>query len=221
METHTEENDIPRENPAIKGFRETCGLLIDFGREVFLEEIEHFIWSASKEELAKLRERIAARTKNLKAHRGKPGRPSSHSDEKQRGRNYRVACRFHSMGWEWPRIAQAEGLKPTKPNIRTVKRWRDDYAAVVWDALVDALGNYHDITPERITEALKNPTRRNWLQNRAGLPFREYPQECEAIVVVLAPIGREASGEAFARRFHYLVQKKTKKAPELGVKKPS
>jgi hypothetical protein len=206
---HMEENETrpPKECPVIENVRETCFLLRDWRRPVFLEEIDHFISSATSDELAKLREAIAARAKNLKSRPGRRGRPSSDRDEKQRRRNCNVAIQRHVMGWDWKRIAEAEGLEPTKENCRTIERRRNAYAAVVWDALQDVLCR-SDPSLERIRLALKDLKTRQWLQSRAGLPFRDAPEQCEALVEALAPFGRKESGKEFGRRFDYLVKKR-------------
>lgn len=190
-------------------FRELCSLCVDFNRPLFLEEILGFICSANKEELAKLRKDIADRTKNLKAHRGKRGRPGRHSDVEQRTRNRIVAWQYHVQNWRWAKIAKANGLEPTRGNIRTLVRWRDAFAEEVWNALNDVPRNWPTLTTERIREVLKNRTVRNWLRNKTKLPIREFPQECEKIILALAPIGQKVSREEFGRRFSLLLKKDT------------
>jgi hypothetical protein len=204
MVEQTDEVDasLPRENPAIERFRSDCMLFLDFNRPVFLEEIERFIWSANEEELVKLRKRIAARTKNIKAHRGKRGRPRGRSDEDWLTRARIVAWRHHVQGWTWKQIALDVGLKPTKENFRTLQRRRDSFAAVVWDALQEPL-SWGDPSPDRIKQALERLRDRQWLWVKTGLPFRDAPEECKAIVQALAPLGRVASAKEFDRKISY------------------
>jgi hypothetical protein len=209
MVEQTDEVDasLLRENPAIESFRNDRILFLDFNRPVFLEEIERFIWSATEEELAKLRTRIATRTKSIKDHRGKRGRPRGRSDEDWLTRAKIIAWRHHVHGWTWKRIAEAEGLKPTKENFRTLQRRRDSFAAVVWDALQEPL-SWGDPSPDRIKQALERLRDRQWLWVKTGLPFRDAPEECKAIVQALAPLGQVASAKEFDRKISYLAKNK-------------
>jgi hypothetical protein len=208
-DTRIDENEMepPREHPAIERFRGDCMLFLDFNRPVLLEEVDRFIWSATNDELPTLRKAIAERTKVLRARPGRRGRPRGDRDEKQKRRNFKVAWRHHVVEQTWRQIAEADGLRPTKENFRTLQRRRDSYAAVVWDALRNALSGA-DPSPERIKLALEDLKTQQWLQGEAGLPFGVAPGECKALVETLVPFGRKESGNEFGRRFDYLVNKR-------------
>ena len=108
----------------------------DFNRAVFLEEILNFIagFGASKAELSAIRTAVQKRTKQL-VKRPQRGRPRAAEDREWVRQAVAAAYRKHVQGWSWSRVTEAMGLKPTKPNIRTVQRRIAQVAEVIADAL--------------------------------------------------------------------------------------
>jgi hypothetical protein len=219
MDAHTDENyrQDTAQNPRIESFRDECMLFRTFNRPVFVEEIEFFIESASKDDLANLRTHIARRAKSLTAHCGDGGRPRGHCDPKWLVKAKIVAWRRHVDKRSWGKIAESVGVKPTKENIRTLTRRRDRYAAMVWDALTEVLESPNP-SSDRIDQVLDRRKVQLWLGRKASLPFRRVPLECKKLVQALLPLGRNASGQEFARLLHYY-QKRANKTTELTVKK--
>jgi hypothetical protein len=203
----------------IEDFLELCSLCRNFNRPLFLREIVEFVGSASDKELADLRESIAQRARSLKANRGMRGRPRGRSDKNWLKHAKDVAWQRHVKKWTWRKIAEVEGLKPTKENYRTLERRRNSYAAVVWETIFETLGG-GDPSPERIKQALESVRMRQSLVSRVGIPFRDAPTECTDFALALVPFGRKTSHEEVYRQFNHLIENRTKKAPESSVKKP-
>jgi hypothetical protein len=104
-------------------FRNLCMLYGDFNRGVFLEEILNFIagFGATKAELSAIRTAVQKRAKQL-PKRPRKGRPRAEEDREWMQRAIAAAYRKHVLGWSWSRVTESLGMKPTKPNIRTVQR---------------------------------------------------------------------------------------------------
>jgi hypothetical protein len=183
------EANLPDDDPHAK-FREQCMLYGDFNRAVFLEEILHFIASfgATKVELSAIRAAVQKRTKKL-SKRIQRGRPRAAEDREWMQRAVAAAYRKHVQGWSWARVAEGAGMKPTKPNIRTVERQIKQVAEILTDAIppefLEAVivgGHYRDKLREG---ALDSRQLRLWLMSRIGLPFDVRPEECKKLVEAL------------------------------------
>jgi hypothetical protein len=125
----------PADDPHAK-FRELCMLYGDFNRAVFLEEILNFIsgFGATKAELSAIRTAVQKRTKQL-AKRAQRGRPRAEQSEAWMQSALTAAYRKRVLGWSWSRVTESVGMKPTKPNIRTVQRRVQQYAEFTFDAV--------------------------------------------------------------------------------------
>jgi hypothetical protein len=119
-------------------FRNMCLVYGDFHRTVFLQEIINwFVRSASKVELAALRKAVSWRSAHV-SKGGKRGRPRERDDAAWLVKAKVEAWHRIVEGWTWWKIAESEGLKPTRKNIRTIERTltrrQDRYAAIIWEA---------------------------------------------------------------------------------------
>ena len=179
----------PDDDPHAK-FRELCMMYGDFNRAVFLEEILNFIagFGASKAELSAIRAAVQKRTKQL-AKRPQRGRPRAAEDREWMQHALAAAYHKHVQGWSWSRVTEAMGLKPTKPNIRTVQRRIAQVAEVIADAIPPELietavvgGRYGSKLREG---ALDSPRVRLFLKSKTGLRFDTRPEECRKLVEAL------------------------------------
>ena len=171
-------------------FRDLCMLYADFNRPVFLEQILRFVasYGASKAELSAIRAAVQKRTKQL-AKRGKRGRPRAAESDAWMQKAITAAFRKHVLGWNWPRVTESIGMKPTKPNIRTVQRRERQFAEWIADSM-PAESLETSITGGRYSMklrdgALDSPRNRYWLRSKTGLPFDTRPEECKKIVETL------------------------------------
>jgi hypothetical protein len=120
------------------------------------------------------------------------GRPRAHSDSDWIAKAGRVAWQRHVFGWAWRKIAEYAGLKPSDENWeaieRTLRRWVDQYAALVWRAIpLRARG------PEGLCEgSLDDRQIQYCLKDKAGLPFQSHPEQCKKLVLKLAHRGAKA-----------------------------
>jgi hypothetical protein len=192
-------------------FRNMCLAYGDFYRPVFLQEIINwFIRSASKAELAALRKAVSVRSAQVSAG-GKRGRPRGRDDADWLAKVKVATWRRIVEGRTWREIAELEGLKPTRENIRTIERTlsrrQDQYAAIIWEACsmagVWTPGAGSDINLVRLEKSLETQRLRQWLWSRAGLPFRDLPDGCKKIVLTLASRGGNAAGRELAQIVNY------------------
>jgi hypothetical protein len=184
MDAHSPNND-----PHAK-FRDLCMLYGDFNRAVFLEEILNFIagFGATAAELSAIRTAVQKRNKQL-AKRPQRGRPRAGEDRQWMQQAVAAAYRKHVVRWSWSRVTESMGMKPTKPNIRTVQRRIAQVAELFADALPPELlepaivgGRYG----RRLREgALDSSRAQLWLQSKTGLRFDTRPEDCKKLVEAL------------------------------------
>lgn len=190
-------------------FRDLCGVYGDNCRPVFLKEFLHsFVRNADEPELAQLRRAVSVRAASI-AKNGKKGRPRAQGDPKWIAKARKEAWQRFVEGWNWPRIVQDEGLKPTKANARTVKRRVDTYAGLIWDACSWAFTDGSKLETNLATAKF-----RQWLWVRVGLfgpdPDSDWIAGCTKLVMALYPRGARASGEDLARLVRYRANRKRK-----------
>jgi hypothetical protein len=168
-------------------FRELCMLYGDFNRAVFLEEILNFIlgFGATKAELSAIRTAVQKRTKQL-AKRAQRGRPRAEQSEAWMQSALTAAYRKRVLGWSWSRVTESVGMKPTKPNIRTVQRRVQQYAEFTFDAVAPL--NIWE--PGQLRRKLRDgvlDSKRVQLQlkSKTGLPFDTRPEECKKLIEAL------------------------------------
>jgi len=180
----------PLDDDSHAKFRELCMLYGDFSRAVFLEEILNFISSfgATKAELSAIRTVVQKRTRRL-AKRPLRGRPRAGEDREWMQRAVAAAYRKHVLGWSWSRVTEAMGMKPTKPNIRTVQRQIEQVAEIIADAIpaewwetVVVSGRYGRKLRDG---ALDSRKLRLWLISKTGLRFDTRPEECKKLIEAL------------------------------------
>ena len=177
----------PLDDDSHAKFRELCMMYGDFNRAVFLEEILNFItgFSASKAELSAIRAAVQTRTRQL-AKRPQRGRPRAVESDAWMQKAITAAFRKRVLGWSWSRVTESMGMKPTKPNIRTVQRRERQFAEIVLIALtplnVWKVGEFCRTLKQDILDY--KPYRRI-LMSKTGLPFDTRPEECTKIVEAL------------------------------------
>ena len=162
----------------------------DFNRAVFLEEILNFIsgFGATKAELSAIRTAVQKRTKQL-AKRSQRGRPRAAESDAWMQKAITAAFRKRVLGWSWSRVTESMGMRPTKPNIRTVQRRiaqlaeaiADSIPAEWWETRILA-GRYQKTLREG---ALDSRKLRLCLLSQTGLPFDIRPEECRKLVEAL------------------------------------
>jgi hypothetical protein len=205
-------------------FRHSCIVCGDFShlRPAFLGQILLFIESADKRELAAIREAVAQRAKSrgvggiVKKH----GRPCVLDDEKKLYEGKLVAWRriidHRSARW----IAEELGLPITKAGVRyagnidsirrRLRRMRDYLSAAIWEAVQTNWVIPCD-EPRKVPELkpgiLDHKPAQQWLWIKAGLPFKEHPDECKKIVMALWPRAEAAATEVTLRRINYQLKK--------------
>lgn len=173
-----------RVNPRHARFLDLCVLYADFNRPVFLEAIlQWFVESASPGELKALRHAIRERAKALRRH-AKKGRPRAEESWTWIRSTLKLVWQKEILGWSWHEIATAVGLKPSRPNLRTLQLRRDLYALLVWEGLP---GRTDD--PEGFNKMLDSKPIQRTLCSRLSLPFDTHPKECKQLVLALAPRG--------------------------------
>ncbi len=162
----------------------------DFNRPVFLEEILNFIsgFGATKAELSAIRTAVQKRTKQP-AKRPQRGRPRAAESDAWMQKAITAAFRKRVLGWSWSRVTASIGMKPTKPNIRTVQRREAHFAAFIADSIPAEwwetrilTGRYQKTLREG---ALDSRKLRLWLLSQTGLPFDIRPEECKKLVEAL------------------------------------
>lgn len=182
-------------------FRDLCVLYGDFNRAVFLEEILDFIagFGATKAELSAIRTAVQKRTKQI-AKRKHRGRPRAAESDAWIQKALTGAYRKRVLGWSWRRVTESLGMKPDKPNIRTVQRRERQFAEVVLIALTPL----NVWKPGEFGRTLKynildyKPYQRIMMR-KTGLPFDTQPEECKKLVeALLATIPESASTKATA-----------------------
>jgi hypothetical protein len=173
-------------------FRDLCMLYGDFNRPVFLEEVLNFLRGAGEQELISIRERIQRRAKQLRTG-GKKGRPRGQDDPNWRGQALKQVWQREIFGWSWPKIASAARMNPTKPNIRTLQRRREEVAEMIWRKL-PAYTDLPDL--ERL---LSQKDVQTLLRFEVGLPFKTNPEECQKLILKLAPLGLKVAADSLTR----------------------
>src|SRR5271154_1146915 len=201
-------------------FRNICLIYGDSNRTVFLQEIiDWFIRSASNTELAALRRAVALRS-NALPKGNKRGRPRARDDSDWLVGVKTDAWRRIVEGRTWKSIAEGEGLKPSRADVRTIERTRsrrqDEYAAIIWGAAThadvwrgaDAL----ESNLKRLNEAMDTSRFRQWLWVKAALfgpsSDSEWIEGCKKIVLTLAPRGGRAAGAELIRIIRYRKKKR-------------
>ena len=169
----------PLDDDSHAKFRELCMMYGDFNRPVFLEEILNFIsgFGATKAELSAIRTAVQKRTKRL-AKRSQRGRPRAAESDSWMQKAITAAFRKRVLGWSWSRVTASIGMKPTKPNIRTVQRRERQFAEVMLGALASLNvwkeGEFGRTLKQDILDY--KPYRRI-LMSKTGLPFDTRPEE--------------------------------------------
>lgn len=201
-------------------FRNMCLIYGDFHRTVFLQEIiDWFIRSASNTELAALRRAVALRS-NALPKGSKRGRPRARDDS-----DWLVAVKTDA--WRrivedrtWKNIAESEGLKPSRGDLRTIERTRtrrqDEYAAIIWGAATHADvwrgADTLESNLRRLSEAMDTPRFRQRLWVKAALfgpsSDSEWIEGCKKIVLTLTPRGGRAAGAELIRIIRYRKKKR-------------
>jgi hypothetical protein len=178
-------------------FLNLCLLYGDFNRPVFLEAIlRWFVDSASPAELAALRRAIRDRAKSP-THTGKKGRPPADLNWKWICQAAQLVWQREILHWTWRKVAAAAGLKPTKPNFRTLQLRRDRYALLVWGTTA-AVGS-RDNQPVSLARALEAKSFQRIFRSRLALPFNSHPEESKRIVLALAPRGLHLAANLLSR----------------------
>jgi hypothetical protein len=184
MDAHSPDND-----PHAK-FRNLCMLYGDYNRAVFLEEILRFIagFGATKAELAAIRSSVQRTAKQL-AKRRQRGRPRAAKSAEWMQKAITAAYRRRVLGLTWSQVVEGAGMKPTKPNVRTVQRQIAQVAEIIADAIppefwetVIVGGRYS----HKLREGTIDSSRlRLWLISKTGLRFDTRPEECKKLVEAL------------------------------------
>jgi hypothetical protein len=183
-------------------FRDQCLLYGDFNRAVFLEQIvAYFLSSASKEEIAQIRKIIQAREKIIKAQGGKKGRPRAMDSSDWVRKAFRITWRREILGLKWSEISIAEGLKPTRTNLWTLQRQRDEYARLIWIKLP------HFAHGPGLNAALEVTHIQSTLRRETGLPFKSHPEECKKLVRAVEPRGLRVQGLKTRQRVERIARK--------------
>ena len=172
------------DDPRHSEFLDLCLLYGDFNRPVFLKAIRHcFLESASTAELESLRRAFRDRAKSLRQH-VKKGRPRAEQSAAWISSTLKLVWMRDIEGKSWRQIAQAAGLKPTRPNLRTVQVRRDLFAVLVLKALPPRTDD-----PAHLDNFLDNKRVQLLLRSRLALPFLTHPRESRKIVQVLVSRG--------------------------------
>jgi hypothetical protein len=161
-------------------------------RSVFLEALAWISSSATPAQLQALRRAIVHRLKSLK-HTAK-GRPRAEESRQWREATAKLVWQREVEGWPWPQVAEAAGLKPTKPNLRTLQNRRDHYALLLWKQLPAAADD-----AQSLRRLLESKRLQRQLQSCLALPFNQHPAKCRQLVLKLAPIGLRAAANEFSR----------------------
>jgi hypothetical protein len=87
------------------------------------------------------------------------------------------------------RVTEAMGMKPTKPNIRTLQRQMEQMAEIIaaaipteWWETVVVSGRYGRKLREGALDAQRH---RLWLCNKTRLRFDTRPEECKKLIEAL------------------------------------
>lgn len=174
-------------------FRDYCMLYGDFNRPVLLEEILLFIGVANRSEVSEIRRAVQNRTKRFKGER-KKGRPAAEKDWEWMSLAQTEAWRMYALGWDWKKVVEAEGVKPTETSYRTLQRRLDRLAGMLYGALPQwARG--HEILGYvcvPLEQAVSMPQVQQMIRMKIRLPFQSHPDECRKVVLGLIPRGRDA-----------------------------
>jgi len=131
--------------------------------------------------------------------RGNKGRPRADRDSDWIAKAGRLAWQRHVRAWSWRKIAEHAGFRPLdgdwKTIERTLRRWVDQYAALVWSAIpLRARG------PEGLREGcLDDAATQYCLRDKALLPFNLHPEPCKKLVLKLAPRGQRVHARNLVR----------------------
>ncbi|HKO06050.1 MAG TPA: hypothetical protein VJW51_14930 [Candidatus Acidoferrales bacterium] len=172
------------EDPRHAQFLDLCLLYGDFNRPVFLEAIlRFFVEAAGAKELAALRRAVRDRAKTIRSG-GRNRRPRGEESRAWLRATLRLVWLREVEHWTWPKIAAAAGMKPTKPNIRTLQRRCDHFAVLVWRA-THGRGDH----PKALRKMLEAKPVQRWYRSQLGLPFDSHPEECKRLVRILVSRG--------------------------------
>lgn len=138
--------------------------------------------TASKDELKAIRGAVQRRERELRFSKGRRGRPRGEDSSEWVRKVLRVGWRRYVEEMTWPEIANAEGLEPTRANLRIVQRWKDECAGLIfWQFPGFLLGPGLD-------SVLRDKRKQLWLREQTRLPFDTRPKEC--LKLVQAVVGR-------------------------------
>jgi hypothetical protein len=210
------------------GFRSICMVCGDYPhlRPDFLGQILCFVRTASKHEVAAIRKAVQGRARSRDLMK-KRGRPSALDDDRLTYKARPVAWLRHVEHKKWRQIAEAVGMRVIRPDneqcgniravTRTLQRQEDYLAARIWEAVpfywrVREGPHGGELRPE----ALEHKPLQQWIWIKAGLPFREYPEQCKRIVNALWPRGLRAATEQTQRYIRYQTCKGTTKAHQIN-----
>lgn len=195
------------------GFRDVCMVCMDFAhlRPIFLSQILCFVRGADKHDLAIIGKSVRERAKSRDLWK-KRGRPRAQDDDRLSYRARKVVWLRHVEGKTWRQIAEALGMpiieanKNTEGNIKTVswtlQRLENYIAAKIWKAMYPSyVVRQGEQRGELKPGVLEHKPAQQWLWIKAGLPFRERPEECKKIVKALWPRGLRAATEQDQRYF--------------------
>jgi hypothetical protein len=169
---------------------------------MFLEQIlDLFVPSATKGEIAQIRKAIQNQERALRGKSGRRGRRRGQDSSDWRRKALQAAWRRHVLGWTWPEVAASERLRPTKPNLRTLQRRCDDFAALVWRALPG------HVRGPQLGEFLRMKDIQSLIRWRTGIPFDRDPEACRKLVLALEPRGLRTEANRLRHRVQALAQK--------------
>jgi len=172
------------DNPRHAQFLDLCSLYGDFNRLAFLDAIlRWFVESANPGELRALRRAIRDRAKALRRSR-KKGRPRAEESWDWIRSALKLVWDHDIKGQSWREIALAVGLKPTRPNLRTLQVRRDLFALLLWEAIPGKASDQ-----AALNKLLDDKRVRRLLSSSLSLPFDTHPEACKKIVLTLAPRG--------------------------------
>jgi hypothetical protein len=175
-------------------FRDHCFVYRHFHRPVLLQEILRFIDASDPAEISAIRGAIQARAKAYRGHR-KKGRPAAEKDPEFKRLALTQAWQMHVFGWDWKRVVEADGQRPTKPNHRTRQRRLDRLAGILYDAL-PLWAKGHEVKGYKclpLEKGLADPRIQQMIRTKVDLPFDSHPVECRKIVLGLARRDHDAS----------------------------
>lgn len=207
------------------GFRSTCMVHGDHGhlRPIFGGQILCFIAEANEDELAEISRAVAVRARSAEL-RKKRGRPSIRDGDE-------LLLQAKCVAWweiveerslEWiaksldiriiPARRNARGIITAAGNVESVRRriarYRSYFAAALWRAVAPSwIVQTGEHRGELKPGILDHKPAQQMIWVRTGLPFRQRPEECKAIVTALWPRALTAAAEISERHFRYHLAK--------------